>query len=451
MRRYLSSTFRALSSRDFRLFAGGQAISASGVWMQRLAQAWLILMLTDSGFMLGLIAALQLLPTLLLTPVGGALADRFDRRQILIATNLCGMLPALALGAVVWLDVAHWWMVMAAALVQGLVDALDRPARMTLVNDIVGPGMLANAVTLNSVIQQGGKLVGPAVAGILIGAVGISAAFFANAASYLPVVIGLLLIRPAHADQAPRSGQTGLSDTLHYVAGRRELAIALGLAGIVGFFCLNFQVLMPLLFRDVLGGEAEAVGLALTCMGLGGVVGGLVVAGGVKAGAKSQAASVGALGATLMGVASAPTLEFGYAASFVAGAASVTFAATSGAHIQLAADRHMRGRMMGLYVLALGGSSAIGGPMQGGIAELTNARVPFVIASCATLIACLVACRLGFIADQATSSTSGLAANESRETMHAVESPPLRIRYDGREPRGFTDPRVVRDDDPAPP
>lgn len=397
--------------------------------MQRLAQAWLVLVLTDSGFMLGLIAALQQLPTLLFTATGGALADRFDRRRILIATNLCGMLPAIALGAVVWLDVAHWWMVMVSALLQGLVDALDRPARMTLVNDIVGPGILANAVTLNSVIQQGGKLVGPAVAGILIGTAGIPAAFFANAVSYLPVIVGLLLIRPKHADQASRDGKTGLPDTLRYVAGRRELAIALGLAGIVGFFCLNFQVLMPLLFRDVLGGDADAVGLALTCMGLGGVVGGLAVAGGVKADARTQAASTGVFGVTLMVVAFAPTLGFGYVASFAVGAASVTFAATSGAHIQLAADSQWRGRMMGLYVLALGGSSAIGAPMQGGIAEVTNARVPFVIASCATLMACLVAFRLGSMANQATRGTTALAVHESGEGMPGVASPSARSMH----------------------
>lgn len=413
MRRYFSSTLRALSSRDFRLFAGGQAISASGVWMQKLAQAWLILVLTDSGFMLGLTAALQHLPSLLITPMGGALADRFDRRRILIFSNLCGVFPAAALGVVVWLDVVHWWMVIVAALFQGLIDALDRPARMTFVNDIVGPRMLANAVTLNNVIQQSGKLIGPAIGGVLIGAAGISAAFFANAVSYVPVVVGLLLIRPAHAEVGSPIRKLGLAGTMRYVARRRELAIALGLAGIVGFFCFNFQVLIPLLFRDVLGGDAKAVGYALTSMGLGGIVGGLAVAGRMKADAKSQALSAGAFGTTLGLMSIAPGLGFGYAACIAMGAASVTYASTSGAHIQLAADRHMRGRMLGLYLLAFGGSSTIGGPMQGGIAELTNARVPFAIAACATLMASFVAYRLGSGAEQSGATASQSTAKDS--------------------------------------
>ncbi|MDT5200081.1 MAG: hypothetical protein QOH34_1603, partial [Mycobacterium sp.] len=189
MTRYLTSTFSALAVRDYRRFAFGQAISVSGTWMQKLAQAWLVLELTNSPLLLGVTVAMQQLPTLLFTTVGGALADRFDKRTILLWMAIGATLPALAVGVLVQLHLVQVWIVMLAALIQGLLDAVDKPARLTVVNDIATPATLTNAVMFNGIIQDSGKVAGPAIAGILIASVGISAAFFINALSYLPVIV----------------------------------------------------------------------------------------------------------------------------------------------------------------------------------------------------------------------------------------------------------------------
>ncbi len=391
--RYLSTTFLALSSRNYRLFAGGQAVSISGVWMQKLAQAWLVLVLTDSSLMLGVTVALQQIPTLVLTAAGGAMADRFDRRRILIATNLCSIVPALALGVLASLDRVDLWMVMVAALTEGLVDALEKPTRMSFVNDIVSPRLLINAVTLNHIIQQSGKLIGPAFAGFLIGTVGAPAAFFANALSFVPVVIGLTMIRTSGADERVERRHGSLRDTLHYVAHRRELAVALSLTAVLGVFGYNFQTLIPVTFRDVFGGDAKAVGYGFASMGLGGVLGGLAVASKIRATGRFHQLSAMAFGVALAVLGLAPTLWFAYFATLLVGMASVIFASTAGAHVQLAADREMRGRMMGLYVMAMAGSSPIGGPMMGGIAQVTNARVAFLAAAGLIFLACVAAFR----------------------------------------------------------
>lgn len=389
----MSGTFQALTSRDYRLFAGGQAISVSGVWMQKLAQAWLVLVVTNSSFMVGVTVALQQLPTLFLTAAGGAMADRFERRTLLIITNLLGMIPALALGTVAGLHVAQPWMVMAAAFVQGLIDALEKPTRMTLANDLVGPEMLTNAVVLNNIIQNVGKLVGPAAAGIVIATAGVPAAFFINAASFVPVVIGLMFIRPAYATDRVGQSDFGLRDTLRYVASRREIVVALALTAVVGLFGYNFQVLIPVLFRNVFHGGATAAGLGLTAMGLGAVVGGVALAGRIRATSLGLLASSGAFGIGLVLLAAAPDRWAGYAACFVAGAISVAFAATSGARLQLASDPAMRGRIMGLYVTALAGTSPAGGPLTGAISQLTSARVAFAVCAAAIGVAVLVAYR----------------------------------------------------------
>ncbi|MGD9960811.1 MFS transporter [Nocardioides sp.] len=390
IKRHLDSTFLALRYRDYRLFAAGQAISVCGTWMQKVAQSWLVLELTDSGLMLGVTVAFQTMPTLLFTAFGGSLADRFDRRRILLATGVLGMLPALALGVVVRLDAVVLWMVLAAALFQGLVDALERPARMTLVNDIVVPRVLPNAVTLNNVIQNAGKLVGPAIAGVLIATLGLAPAFFTNAASYVAVVIGLFLIRPAYVEERAVGSRGSVRETLKYVSGRPELAASLTMLAVIGVFGYNFQVLAPILIRDVFAGGATAVGLAFTLMGLGGVVGGLAFAGRIRGSAWSQLATAGLFCVALILTALAPTLWLAFGALFIMGAANVVFSSASGAYLQLTSDRHMRGRTMALYIVALAGSSTIGGPLQGFIAEVTSARVALLVAATVTALACAV-------------------------------------------------------------
>ncbi len=391
IKRYLSASFSALSSRDYRLFVVGQGISVSGVWMQKLGQAWLVLTLTDSGLMLGVTVALQQVPTLIFSTFGGRLADRYDRRKILMATAICGAVPAVTVGALAGFHVVTIWMVMAAALIAGFVDAVEKPARWTVANDIVPPHLLTNAVTLNNILQDSGKLIGPAIGGILIAVAGIPAAFFVNAATAVPMVVAMALIRPKWVTPRSERAQGGIVDALRYVAHSPVLLAALVLQAVTGLWGYNFQVLVPLVFRDVLGGDARSVGLGLTCLGLGGVCGGLMLAGLLKAGSRRQICAAALFAAALATLAVSPTLWFGYCAIAAVGVCSVVYRSISGSLLQLASDPQMRGRVMSLYVLAMAGTTPIGAPIQGAIAQLSNARVSLAVAAVTILVSCVVA------------------------------------------------------------
>lgn len=385
MRRYLRATFSSLAVRDYRLFAFGQSVSVSGTWMQKLAQAWLVLELTDSGLLLGVTAALQQVPTLLFTTQGGVLADRFDKRKILIWTSVGAMFPALVIGVLVLTGHITIWMVMAAALVQGFADALDKPARLTLVNDLVDPSNLTNAVTLNAVIQNSGKVAGPAVAGILIGTIGVAPAFLANAATYVVVIVALMAIRsrPAGTNRDPR-GRHRVVDTLGYVRRDAALAATLFLITVAGLLAYNWAVLLPLLVKTTFNGDAREVGFAFTAMGLGAIIGGLAVAGALRSTVFSLLAA-GALFAVLMGaLAVAPSLAVVYGTLFVLGCASVAFRAVATSLLQLRADPEMRGRVISLLVLGTAGTTPIGGPIIGWISEAANPRVACLVGATST-------------------------------------------------------------------
>ncbi|WP_079924016.1 MFS transporter [Mycobacterium sp. AT1] len=386
MRRYLAATFSALAIRDYRRYAFGQAVSVSGTWMQKLAQAWLVLELTDSPVLLGVTVAVQQLPTLLFTTLAGALADRFSKRRILLCTALGGMVPAVALGVLTYLDDVNIWVVLAAALLQGFADAVDKPARLTFVNDIATPATLTNAVTLNGIIQNSGKVAGPAVAGMLIAGVGISAAFFINAASYLPVIVVLLLVRPhppVHDGAFPTSGR--LVDTLRYVSARPQLASALVLMTVSGIIAFNWNVLVPTLTRDSFGGDARAVGFAFTSMGLGAVLGGLALAGVLRGTSLWLVVNGCVMGLALTLTGAAPSLAVAYVLLFVVGACSVTFRVTATTLLQLHSDPAVRGRVISLLVLATNGTTPLGGPLIGWICSEASPRVSCAVGGLGTI------------------------------------------------------------------
>ncbi|ULN47432.1 MFS transporter [Mycolicibacterium goodii] len=390
MRRYLAATFSALSIRDYRRYALGQAISVSGTWMQKLTQAWLILELTDSPLLLGITVAGQQLPTLLFTTVAGVLADRYSKRTILLWTAIGGMLPALMLGILVWIDVVNIWIILAAAVAQGFADAIDKPARLTFVNDIATPETMANAVTLNSIIQNSGKIAGPAVAGVLISAVGVSTSFFLNAASYLPVVIALLSIRPrAQVTTGTVRAKGHLGETLRYVSARPHIAAALVLMAVSGLLTFNWNVLLPTLARDTFGGDARVVGFAFTSMGVGAVFGGLALAGALRGTSKWLILNGCVLGAALSLTGLMPTVTIAYALLFVVGAASVTFRSTATTLLQLHSDPGVRGRIISLLVLATNGTTPLGGPLIGWICAHANPRVACLVGGLGTVAAAL--------------------------------------------------------------
>lgn len=425
LRRHLALTFLALSVRDYRRFAFGQAVSVSGTWMQKLAQAWLVLELTNSPVLLGVTVAMQQLPTLLFTTVGGALADRFDKRTILLWTAIGSVLPAVALGLLVELHLVQVWIVMLTALLQGFVDAVDKPARLTVVNDIATPKTLPNAVMLNGIIQDSGKVAGPAVAGLLIASVGISAAFFINALSYLPVIVALLLITPHQSVEPAASFKAAgnLTGTLRYVAANPKLAAALSVMAVAGLFAYNFNVLLPAFTRGVFGGDARMVGFAFTSFGLGAVLGGLALAGFLRATPSRLTVNGLAFALMLSLLAFVPTLPVAYGVLFVTGAFSVTFRATATTLLQLHAAPQMRGRVISLLVLATAGTTPFGGPMIGWVCEQASPRVACLVGGVGTALAA-VASVFYLRAKRELVAAEDVDVTTAQPTVRATVAPP---------------------------
>lgn len=395
MKRYLRATFESLSNRNYRLFFIGQAVSLTGTWMQKVAQAWLVLELTGSGTLLGLTVALQQLPTLLITPWGGLLADRVDKRKILLWTQSCSAVPAALLGILTGTERITFWMVLVLALSLGIAESLDKPARHSFVIEMVGQGQVTNAVTLNSLIVNAAKVTGPAVAGVLINTVGLSLTFVLNAASFIAVLVGLLLMRTDQLETAVpaprRRGQ--LREGLRYVRSQPGLVGPLVLMAVTGMVAYEWTVTVPLFAYQTFDGNAQVIGLMFAAMGAGAVLGGLAVAGALKATSSRLIMTGFIFSFVLFLTAVAPNVTIACVLLFFVGLASIAFRAVATSLIQLRSDPQMRGRVMALLVVGIGGTTPIGGPLLGWIAETVGARMTLgigavgtAIAACATLV-----------------------------------------------------------------
>lgn len=384
-----SRTFRSLGVRNYRLYFFGQIVSMSGTWMQSVAQAWLVLELTGSGVALGAVTALQFLPTLVLGPWGGLIADRVDKRKLVIWTQSASALLALALGLLAVTHVVTLWMVYALALGLGLVTMIDMPTRQTFVMEMVGREHVTNAVSLNGVIVNASRVVGPAVAGVLIATVGVGICFLINAGSYVAVIAGLLMMRVSELQRAKiTTRQRGqLRAGLRYVWRTPELRTPLLLMGVVGAVAYNFSVVLPLMVRFAFHAGAGAFGVLFSVMGAGAVVGGLAVATWGRATRRLLAGAAIALGGFLVLSAVAPTLEFEMAAMLPIGVASTVFIAVSNSLLQLGSAPEMRGRVMGLFAVVFLGTTPIGGPLIGWIAEQLGPRSALGIAAGVTAMA----------------------------------------------------------------
>ena len=389
----LRRTFRSLSNRNYRLFIVGQVISLSGTWMQSVAQAWLVLRLTGSGTALGLVIALQFLPVLLFGPFGGVVADRFPKRRLLLVTQTVAMTQALVLGTLVITGAVELWMVYAMAAVFGLVTAIDNPSRQTFVLEMVGSANLTNAITLNSVVVNAARVVGPAFAGVLIAVVGIGICFVLNAATYLAVIGALLLMRTGELNPAPTQERAKgqLREGFAYVRRTPELLIPLLMMAIIGTLSYEFQVILPLVAERTFGGGAGTYGTMTSAMGVGAVVGGLATAG--RVGAPGDAALVRAaalFGVVILLAAMAPFLWLEVAVLVLVGAASINVLATGNTTLQLRAAPELRGRVMALWAVAFLGTTPVGGPIIGYIGEHAGPRVGLAVGGSAALVASLV-------------------------------------------------------------
>jgi MFS family permease len=389
-------TFAALAIPNYRRYFAGQSISLTGTWMQMAAQSWLVLTLTHSATTLGLIVALQTLPVLLLGPYGGVVADRVDKRRLMVILQAAMGLQALVLGLLTVGGVVRLWEIGALAALLGLNNAFESPARQAFMLEMVGPESLRNAVSLNSVIVNVARTIGPAVAGVLIATVGEGVCFLVNAASFAAVVASLMLLdRSALAPSPPSGREPGqLRAGLRYVRANPELAMPLLMMAIAGCLAYEFQVTLPVMARQGLHVGASGFGFMTAAMGLGAVLGGLLVAMKGRTGLPMLAAAASAFGVVLLLASAAPNLPVELVALALAGGASIAFMAGGNTTLQLASAPSMRGRVMSLWFVAFQGSTPIGGPLVGWVMAQAGARAGLGVGG----VACLLVAALGVVA-----------------------------------------------------
>jgi MFS family permease len=369
-------TFAALSVPNYRRYFFGQATSLIGTWMQMTAQSWLVLSITHSSTWLGLIVALQTLPVLILGPYGGVIADRVDKQKVMIGLQTAMGVQALILGLLTVTGNVHIWEIGVLAALLGLNNAFENPARQSFMLEMVGPEHLRNAVSLNSVLANTARVIGPAVAGILIATVGEGVCFLVNSASFVAVVASLLTMDQGAInaiEPTPRArGQ--LREGLRYVRRTPELAIPLLMMAAVGCLAYEFQVSLPVMASRGLHVGATGYGFMTASMGVGAVLGGLLVAARGKIGLRPLVLSASGFGVALAFATVAPSLPLEMLALAFVGWGSISFMSMGNSTLQLTAEPGMRGRVMSLWFVAFQGSTPIGGPTVGLLMGVAGAR-----------------------------------------------------------------------------
>jgi len=390
-----TGTFSSLRIRNYRLFATGAVVSNTGTWMSRIAQDWLVLSITGSSFAVGITTALQFLPMLLFGLYGGVLADRYPKRRTLLCTQAALGVLGLTLATLTLSGVVQVWHVYTIAFLLGVVTVVDNPTRQTFVMEMVGPSAVRNAVSLNSANFQAARLVGPAVAGVLITAVGSGWAFLINGLSFLAPLTGLLLMRTSELHQVERvpRGKGQLREGLRYVAGKPDLIWPIVLVGFIGTFGFNFPIWLSAFVNKVFHSGAGAYGLLNTLMAAGSLLGALLAARRSRTRLRMLVAAAVVFG--LLEAAAALAPEFWLFAVFLVpiGVFGLTFNTTANATVQLATDPVMRGRVMSLYMMVFVGGTPIGGPVMGWVTDTYGARIGFLSGG---LIAAAAAVAVGF-------------------------------------------------------
>ncbi|MBK5110848.1 MAG: MFS transporter [Thermoleophilia bacterium] len=389
----LRRSFDSLSVPNYRRYFGGQIVSLSGNWMQTVAEIWLILSLTGSGLAVGATTALQFLPILLIGAWGGALADRFPKRRLLMLTQTAMMVPPLVLFALTLAGAVMPWMVFALVFVRGTMIAIDNPARQAFVFEMVGPDRIVNAVSLNSVVVHSARVAGPALAGILIATAGVAPCFGLNALSFLVMLRALGGLRgdQLSPSRRPDRGEGGAIDAVRHVRATPALAFPLLLMALVGTLGLNFHVVLPLLASLTFEGGPTSYAILVSAMGAGSVIGALVTGARGQSGIGVIAVSALAFGILALAAAIMPSLATEIPVLALLGAAAVTFAAAINSTLQLLVTPEMRGRVMALYTVVFLGSTPIGGPLAGWISETYDPRYSLALAAFAGLLAAATA------------------------------------------------------------
>lgn len=389
LRELTRQTVSSLSNANYRKYFYGQGISLAGTWMQTVAQSWLVLELTHSGTAVGLLVALQTLPVLLLGPYGGVVADRVDKRKLMMALQATMGVLALVLGVLTVTHEVRLWQVYVLAVLLGLNTCFENPARQTFVLEMVGPEDLHNAISLNSVLVNATRAIGPAIAGIVIAAGGLGICFLFNALSFAAVVVSLATLDVTKlwpTTPTPRAkGQ--LREGLAYAAREPALAVPLLMMTLVGCLAYEFPVVLPVVAAQTFHRGSEAYGFMTAALGAGAVVGGLYIAARGRSGIQALVRSAATLAAAFLAATLAPNLWTELVALALVGATCVSFMSMSNSTLQLNAAPAMRGRIMALWAVAFVGSTPIGGPITGWVSQEFGGRAGLGVGAAACLIA----------------------------------------------------------------
>jgi MFS family permease len=427
-------TFHAVShSRNFRLFFVGQIVSVTGTWMQSVAAAWLVLKLTDSSVALGVQLALNFGPILLIGAWGGLLADRLDKRRILVGTQTAFALQALVLWVLVSTGIVELWMVYALSLFAGIVTAVDMPARQSFYGEMVGQRDLTNAVSLNSAVMTGTRIVGPALAGVLIATVGLAPSFLFNGVSYVAVIMALIAMRPdeLHREITPRRGRGQLRDGLAYVRRTPGLLLPLVWMAIIFTFSFNFSVLFPVLAKRTFHGDAGTYATMLSVLGVGSLLGALAMARQQQPSLHRLAEAAIGLGALSVLAAVAPAFWSELLVLLPFGFVTMVFMITGNSTLQLTSRADMRGRVMALYGMVFLGGTPLGAPIAGFVADRFGPRAGVAVGGMVAVITGVVGLWM-------------LATRRLRRPRRAVEGRPEVIGVPVAD--GATDPKLVTEE-----
>ena len=384
-----ADTFRSLHHRNFRLFFGGQLISQIGNWLTLVAQTLLVLELTGSGVALGVLAAAQFGPILVIGPFAGLIADRSDKRKLLLTVQTIAMGQSFALAGLAFAGRPPVAAIYAVAWVGGITLAFDNPARRSFVVEMVPEGDIGNAVSLNSALMTGSRVIGPALAGLLVSTVGFGWCFLLDGVTYLAVLAGLWRMNPAELRQAPVTprGKGQVREGLRYVRGVPELFVPLAMMVVIGTLAFNFQTVLPLFATRDLGGSDVTFTLLMSVVSAGSLVGALATARRRSVSVRGTGVAGAAFGASMALLAVAPTTPVAFVVGFLVGLSSIAFMTASTALVQLRARPSMRGRVLALQAMVFLGSTPIGGPIVGTIAQRWGARYSIALGATGALVA----------------------------------------------------------------
>jgi MFS family permease len=385
----IRSTFSSLSIRNFRLFFTGQLVSQVGTWLTSIALVLLVLHRTGSGVAVGLLTAAQFGPILVLGAWAGLVADRSDKRRLLLTTQTLEMLQSFALAALAFWPAAPLWSFYVVAFVGGVMLAFDNPARRSFVSEMVPESHIQNAVSLNAALMTGSRIVGPALAGLLTVTVGFGWCFAVDGLSYLAVIASLILMHRAELRQPPAAEREGgqVRAGLAYVRRTPDLWIPLVMLAVIGTFTFNFSVVLPLLIERTLGGTDATYTIVFSVLSVGSLIGALAAARRHTVEVRTMAIAAAIFGAAMLVFATAPTVGFAFPLALLVGFASVWFMTASTAMMQLRATPTMRGRVLALQAVVLIGSTPIGGPILGWVSDTAGARAGVLLGSVAALAA----------------------------------------------------------------